>query len=93
MQTNMASSIKLLSNSPSMTLDGWIKRKLEARRQTRIAKRDSAYLRTLDRHLLLDMGIDISALCEIHPSLKRSPNISRCETRGLFRLPLNMSTR
>ena len=93
MLTNMASLIKIQPNSPSMTLDGWIKRKLEARRQTRIAKRDSAYLRTLDRHLLRDMGIDISALCEIHPSLKRSPNTSRCETRGLFRLPLNMSTR
>ena len=93
MQTNMASSIKLLSNSPSIKLDGWIKWKLEALRQTRIAKRDSAYLRTLDRHLLRDMGIDISALCEIHPSLKRSPNTPRCETGGFFRLPLNMSTR
>lgn len=93
MQTNQTISMKFQSNLLSVTVGGWIKRRFEALRQSRIAKRDTAYLRTLDRHMLNDMGIDISALGEIHPSLKRSPNNPRCETSGFFRLPVNMSTR
>jgi hypothetical protein len=93
MHTNQAISIRFQSTSHAAAVRTWIKGKLDAFRQTRIAKRDTAYLRTLDRHMLNDMGIDISALVEIYPSLGRSPNNLKCETSGFFRLPVNMSTR
>ena len=93
MQTNQTNSIKFQSTPHATTVRTWIKRKLDALRQERIAKRDAAYLRTMDRHMLKDMGIDISALGEIYPSLERSRNSLKCETSGFFHLPVNMSTR
>jgi hypothetical protein len=67
--------------------------KTHAELMAAFAKRDTAYLRMMDRHMLKDMGIDISALVETYPSLERSPNNVKCETSGFFRLPVNMSTR
>jgi hypothetical protein len=93
METNRANSIEFQPVPCIAAVRTWITRKLDALRQRRIAKRDTAYLRTMDRHMLKDMGIDISALGEIQPSLKRSPNDLKCETSGFFRLPVNMSTR
>lgn len=93
MQTNQAISIGLQSTSHVAAVRTWIKGQLDAFRQTRVAKREIAYLRTMDRHLLTDMGIDISALSEIYPSLESAPNSRKFETSGFFRLPVNMSTR
>lgn len=93
MQTNQAISIGLQSTSHVAAVRTWIKVKLDAFRQTRVAKRDTSYLRTLDRHMLRDMGIDISALGEVYPSIERSRNNPKCETGGFLRLPVNMSTR
>jgi hypothetical protein len=93
MQTNQAISIGFQSNSHVAAAHTWINGKLDAFRRTRIAKRDIAYLRTMDRHMLTDMGIDISALGEIYPSLGRPHDGTKCETSGFFRLPVNMSTR
>ena len=93
MQTNQANSIKFLSTPHAATVRTWITWKLDALRRKRIAKRDIVYLRTMDRHMLKDMGIDISALGEIYPSLERSRDSLKCETSGFFRLPVNTSTR
>jgi uncharacterized protein YjiS (DUF1127 family) len=93
MHTNQAISIRFQSTSHAAAVRTWIKGKLDAFRQTQIAKREITYLRTMDRHLLADMGIDISALGEIYPSLERSHDRLKCETSGFFRLPVNMSTR
>lgn len=71
----------------------WIRGKLDAIRQKQIVKREITYLRTMDDHMLKDMGIDISALVEIYPSLESSRNNLKCETSGFFNLPVNMSTR
>ena len=93
MQTNQANSFGLQSTSHVAAVRTWIKGKLDAFRRTRVAKREITYLRTMDGHMLKDMGIDISALGEVYPSLERSPNNLKCETSGFFRLPVNMSTR
>lgn len=50
------------------TLFGWLKQKLEARQALQAEKRRIAYLRTLDRHFLEDMGVDITSLGEIQPT-------------------------
>ena len=57
------------------TILEWLNGRL-ANRRARIAKRNAiAYLRTLDRHALNDMGVDIAALSEIVPRLIASnPN-------------------
>jgi hypothetical protein len=93
MHTNQAISIRFQSTPHAATVGTWIKRKLDALRQRRIAKRDTVYLRTMDRHMLNDMGIDISALGKIYPTLEHSHDRLKCETSGFFRLPVNMSTR
>ena len=93
MQTNQAILVGFQIISHVAAVQSWINGKLDAFRRTRIAKREITYLRTMDRHLLTDMGIDISALGEIYPSLERSPTSLKCETSGFFRLPVNMSTR
>jgi hypothetical protein len=93
MQTNQENSIKFQFLPHADTVSTWITRKLDALRQKRIAKRDAAYLRTMDHHMLKDMGIDISALGEIYPSLERSRSSLKYETSGFLRLPVNVSTR
>jgi hypothetical protein len=93
MQTNQAISTGFQSISHTVTFRAWIKGKLHAFRQARIAKQETTYLRTMDRHMLTDMGIDISALGKIYPSLGRAPTNLKCETSGFFRLPVNLSTR
>jgi hypothetical protein len=50
------------------TVFGWLKQILEVNRKHRLDKRHVAYLRTLDRHFLEDMGVDISSLSEIPPT-------------------------
>lgn len=93
MQTNQINSIHISSNSHAGSVLGWIKQRLEAHRQAQIAKRDVAYLRTLDHHMLSDMGIDIAKLGEIYPSLKQFDHNAKSPTSGYFRLPVNMSPR
>ena len=79
----------------SNTVFAWLRQRLEALRQKQADKRHIAYLRTLDRHFLEDMGVDISTLGEICPSLKSFvPRISTAdESKNFFCLPVNMSTR
>ncbi len=51
------------------TVFEWIKQKLEAHRARLEQRRHIAYLRTLDRHILEDMGVDIASLGEVEPTL------------------------
>jgi hypothetical protein len=49
----------------------WVADKVEAHHTQKSLKHHIAYLRGLDRHMLLDMGIDISALYETHPHIEQ----------------------
>ncbi|MGH6908360.1 MAG: hypothetical protein ACREDX_10945 [Aestuariivirga sp.] len=40
----------------------WLRRKLGTHRERQTAKRHNEYLRTLDRHILSDMDVDIASL-------------------------------
>lgn len=73
----------------------WLKQRLEARHEKQVAKRQIAYFGTLDHDLLDDMGVDMAALMEAHPSLARfAPALSTAsESKNFFHLPVNMSTR
>jgi len=67
----LADSLSLQpSREPSgLALFNWIKRRLAARR-ARTAEREAiAYLRTLDRYALEDMGVDVLAMGERVPRL------------------------
>ena len=73
---------------------GWLKQKLEARRALQAQKRHIAYLRTLDRHILEDMGVDIASLGEVEPTLASfSPYVIAMNAVGGGSLPTHMSTR
>ena len=50
------------------TLFGWLKQRLEARQALQAKKRHIAYLRTLDRYVLEEMGVDIASLGEVEPT-------------------------
>jgi hypothetical protein len=64
-----AANLQPSRHSASLTVVSWINGHLAARR-ARIAKRNAiAYLSTLDRYALEDMGIDVAALGEIVPRL------------------------
>jgi hypothetical protein len=54
------------------TVFNWLKRKLEARRARLNHARDIEYLRSLDRHMLEDIGVDIASLGEVTPKLESS---------------------
>ena len=73
----------------------WLKQKLEAHRQKQAGKRHIAYLRTLDRHMLNDMGVDIASLGEVYPALSNfvPPMSTADEPKNFFRLPVNISSR
>ncbi len=79
----------------SMPVLSWLKQMLEARQQKQVAKRQIAYLGTLDHHFLKDMGVDLAALGEAHPSLARfaHPISTASESKNFFYLPVNMSIR
>lgn len=51
------------------TVFNWIRRKLDARRARLNHARDIEYLRSLDRHLLEDIGVNIANLGEVTPKL------------------------
>ena len=51
------------------TVFNWLKRKLDARRARLNHARDIEYLRSLDRHMLEDIGVDIASLGEVAPAL------------------------
>ena len=53
----------------SITVFAWLKQRLGAFRQKQAARQEIQYLRTLDRNILADMGIDISALGNVRPTL------------------------
>ncbi len=76
------------------TISDWIRQKLDARRARRIEIRNIAYLRTLDRHLLDDMGVDIASLGEVRPKLA-SFNAHAVVISAIVRptLPVNTSSR
>jgi hypothetical protein len=79
----------------SMPVFTWLKQRFEARHQKQVAKRQIAYFGTLDHHFLEDMGVDMAALWEDHPSLARfaPPMSTASESKNFFHLPVNMSTR
>lgn len=73
---------------------GWIKQKLEDRRVRLATAREIAYLRTLDRHVLEDMGVDIANLGEVRPELAHfNPHFVACSVIGRSMMPANMSSR
>ncbi len=76
------------------TISDWIRQKLDARRARRIKIRNIEYLRTLDRHLLEDMGVDIASLGEVRPKLA-SFNPHAVVISAIVRptLPVNRSSR
>jgi hypothetical protein len=53
------------------TVFSWIKRRLEARQARKAERRELAYLRTLDSHLLDDMGVDRDGLYQALPIFGR----------------------
>ena len=58
------------------TLFNWLRRKLDARRARLNHARDIEYLRSLDRHMLEDIGVDIASLGEVRPDLASfSPHV------------------
>ena len=73
----------------------WLKQRLEAHRQKQADNRHIADLRTLDRHFLDDMGVDIAALGEVYPALASfvPPMGTTGESKNFFSLPVNMSSR
>jgi hypothetical protein len=80
--------------NPIQTVFGWLKQKLEARQALQAEKRRIAYLRTLDRHFLEDMGVDITSLGEIQPTFASfSPYAIAINAVGVGSLPTHMSTR
>ena len=48
---------------------GWFVQKLEQRRTKQAINKHIVYLRTLDRHQLEDIGVDIATLHSIRPKL------------------------
>jgi hypothetical protein len=79
----------------SIAVLAWLKQRLDAIRQKQADKQHAAYLRTLDRHFLDDMGVDIAAIGGICPSLNSFvlPMSKAGESKSFFCLPVNMSTR
>ena len=77
------------------TVFGWVIQKLDQYRIQKANKKHIAYLRTLDRHILADMGVDIAALGTARPTLASfipQFNPSSTTTFGI-KLPVNMSSR
>ncbi len=80
--------------TPVQTVFGWLKQKLEARQALQAEKRHIAYLRTLDRHILEDMGVDIASLGDIQPTLASfSPYVIAINAISDGSLATHMSTR
>jgi hypothetical protein len=81
--------------NPVQTVFGWLRQKLEARQALQAEKRRIAYLRTLDRHFLEDMGVDIASLGEIPPTLASfSPCLVAMNAfSGRSMPPVHMSSR
>ena len=76
------------------TLFGWLKQTLKARQAHQAEKRHVAYLRTLDRHFLEDMGVDVASLGEIQPTLASfSPYVIATNAVSVGSLPTHMSSR
>ena len=76
------------------TLFGWLRQKLEARRARKCEERHIAYLRTLDRYILEEMGVDIASLGEVEPTLASfSPYVIVINAVSGGSLPTHMSAR
>jgi hypothetical protein len=76
------------------TVFEWLRQRLEAHRKHQAEKRHLAILRTLDRHILEDMGVDIASLGEIQPTLASfSPYVIAINAVSGGSLPTHMSTR
>ena len=80
--------------NPVQTIFGWLKQKLEARQALQAEKRRIAYLRTLDRLILEEMGVDIASLGEAEPTLASfSPYVIAINAVSGGSLPTHMSAR
>jgi hypothetical protein len=76
------------------TLFRWLEQKWEAHQARRLEKRNIAYLRTLDRYALDDMGVNIAYLGEIRPTLASlNPHVIAINGLGVGSLPTHMSSR
>jgi hypothetical protein len=76
------------------TVFGWLKQMLKAHRGRICEKRHIAYLRTLDPHILEEMGVDIASLGEIQPTLASfSPYVIAINAVSGGSLPTHMGTR
>ena len=76
------------------TVFDWLRQKLEVHRKHQADKRHVAYLRTLDRHFLEDMGVDIASLGEIPPTLASfNPCVIAMNAVGVGSLPTHMGSR
>lgn len=60
---------QLTQTRPLTTLRGWLSQKYKQHSEKQVSKRHIAYLRTLDRHILDDMGVDTAALGAAQPKL------------------------
>jgi hypothetical protein len=96
MYAYLANSFHFQPERPTLapTVFEWLKQKLKARQALQTERRRIAYLRTLDRHILEDMGVDIASLVEIEPTLASfSPYVIAINAVSGGSLPTHMSTR
>jgi hypothetical protein len=80
--------------APADTIFAWFRRKVEAHRMYQASKQHLEYCRTLDRHFLDDMGLDITGLEEMHAKLAgdRLAVVLDAVVEPI-QLPVNMSSR
>ena len=71
MSTYLADGVHFQPANPvaGSSVSAWCKRQLAARREKRIAALHIRHLRTLDRHALEDIGVDIARLYDVRPSI------------------------
>lgn len=76
------------------TVFGWLRKMLAARRARREEIRAVEYLRTLDPHLLEDIGVDIASLNEFSPRLESlSPHVVAYSAIQRAMIPDDMNSR
>jgi hypothetical protein len=71
MQTLQITVSNLHYSNPLTTLVAWVRQKIAQHREELANKRHIAYLRTLDMHILGDMGVDIAELGAADPKLAK----------------------
>jgi hypothetical protein len=80
----------------AISVFAWLRQNQKARLARQAELRHVCYLRTLDRHLLEDMGVDIAALGELRPAVEHV-NSYAITTQGSIpkrsMFPVNISSR